>query len=240
MGDQDDGAFAHQPPDRLHDHCLRLVIDGARRLVQDQHRAVLQEGAGNSDALALAARELDAALTHLGVVPLGEPDDELVGVGRLRRRDHVTLAGPWPGVSNVLGDAGREEHRILRYNRELTAEVLKPEVPEVNAVEPDLTLCRVVEPREQADQRALAGAGRTRDPKAGTRLDVERDVVQYRTILAVGERDIPKRHGAVRPPKWPGIRSLLDIGWLVEQGKGPLGTRPMQLESSGLPADRLH
>src|SRR2546423_5014486 len=211
MGDQDDGAFAHQPPDRLHDHCLRLVIDGARRLVQDQHRAVLQEGAGNGDALALAARELDAALTHLGVVPLGEPDDELVGVGRLRRRDHVTLAGPWPGVSNVLGDAGREEHRILRYYRELSSEVLKPEVPEVNAVEPDLTFSRVVEPREQADQRALAGAGRTRDPKAGTRLDVERDVVQYRTIVAVGERDIPKRDDAAGAPEGLGIRSHLAI-----------------------------
>src|SRR6266513_3666987 len=211
MGDQDDGAFAHQPPDRLHDHCLRLVIDGACRLVQDQHRAVLQEGAGNSDALALAARELDAALPHPGVVPLGEPDDELMGVGRLRRRDQVALARPRPGVSNVRGDAGREEHRILRYYRELAAQILKPEVAEVNAVEPDLTLCRVVEPREQADQRALAGAGRTRDPQAGTRLDVERDVVQYRTILAVGEGDVAEGDGAVCPPKWPGIRTHLDI-----------------------------
>src|SRR5205807_6682003 len=94
-------------------------------------------------------------LAHLGVIGLREPDDELVGVRCLRRRDQVALARPRPGVSNVLGDAGREEHRILRYYRELTAEILEPEVPEVNAVEPDLTLCRVVEPREQADQRAL-------------------------------------------------------------------------------------
>src|SRR3989449_5999344 len=229
MGDQDDGAAAHQPPDRLHDRCLRLVIDGARRLVQDEHWAVLQEGPGNGDALALAARELDAALAHLGVIGLREPDDELVGVRRLRRRDQVALAGPRLGVSNVLGDAGREEHRVLRYYRELPAEILKPEVAEVDAVKPDLTLCREIEPREQADQRALARAGRARDSQAGARLDVERDVVQDRTIPAIGEGAVPKRDGAAGPPEELGIRSLLDVRWLVEQGEGPLGTRQMEL-----------
>src|SRR2546428_12194289 len=220
MGEKDDGAAAHRPPVRLHDRRLRLVIDGARRLVQDEHWAVLQEGPGNGDALALAAREWDAALAHLGVIGPREPDDELVGVRRLRRRDQVALVGTRPGVSDVLGDAGREEHRVLRYHRELTAEILKPEVAEVNAVKPDLPLCRVVEPREQADQRALAGAGRARDPQAGAGLDVERDIVQDRTILAVGEGDVAEGDRAVGPPKWLGIRSLPDIRWVVEPGAG--------------------
>src|SRR2546428_1767256 len=239
MGEKDDGAAAHRPPVRLHDRRLRLVIDGARRLVQDEHWAVLQEGPGNGDALALAARELDAAPAHWGAIGLREPDDELVAVRRLRRRDQVALACPRPGVSNVLGDAGREEHRVLRYHRELPAEILKPEVAEVDAVKPDLTLCRVVEPREQADQRALAGSGRARDSQASAGLDVERDVVQDRTMLAVGEGDVAKRDGAAGPPEELGIRSLLDVRWLVEQGEGPLGTRQMELEGCGLPADRL-
>ena len=154
---------------------------------------------------------MDAALARLGVIGLREPDDELVGVRRLRRRDQVALAGPRPGVSNVLGDAGREEHRVLRYHRELPAQILKPEVAEVDAVQPDLPRCRVVEPREQADQRALAGSGRARDPQAGAGLDVERDVVQDRTILTVGEGDVAKSDGAAGAPEDLGIRSHLDI-----------------------------
>src|SRR5437879_3826895 len=214
MGDQDDSAAAHQPADRLHDRRFCLRIDGARRLVQDQHRAVLQKSPGNGDALALATRELDAALTHLGVISLRKLDDELVRVRRLCRRDDLCPTDSRPGVGDVLGNAGREEHRILRYYRELPAQILKPEVAEVDAVKPDLPLCRVVEPREQADQCALASAGRARDPQAGAGLDVERDVVQDRTILAVGEGDVAKRDGAAGPPEWPGIRSLLDVRWL--------------------------
>src|SRR5437762_13576674 len=100
---------------------------------------------------------------------------------------------------------------LFRSHRELPAQILKPEVAEVDAVEQDLPRRRVVEPGQQADQRALACAGRARDSQARARLDVERDVVQDRTILAVGEGDVAKRDSAAGPAEWPGIRSLLDI-----------------------------
>ena len=49
---------------------LALVVQGAGGLVQDQDGRVLQEDAGDGDALLLAAGELDAALTDIGVVAI--------------------------------------------------------------------------------------------------------------------------------------------------------------------------
>ena len=160
-------------------------------------------------------------------------------VRRLRRRDNLFRARSRFGVGDVLGDAHREEHRILRHDRELPAQVLELVVPEVDPVEPDLTARRVVEPRQEAHQRALAGAGGARDPQARAGLDVERDVVQHRTIFAVGEGDVVEHDAAAGSREGPGIRSLFDIRWLIEQGEGTLGARQVQLHARRLPADRL-
>src|SRR5204863_2025563 len=103
---------------------------------------------------------------------------------RLGRRDQLVFGSRGFRVADVLGDAGREEHRVLRHDRELTSEVLQLEVAEVDAVEPHFPLRRVVEPREQIDQRALAGAGRARDAETRAESDLEGGVMQARTSVA--------------------------------------------------------
>ena len=110
MADDDHGAAPLETLQRVHDRRFGSRIDSARRLVQDEHRAVLQEGAGDGDALALAARELNAAFAHLGVVAPRKPDDELVSVRRVGRRLQFVFGGPGLRVGDVLGDGGREEH----------------------------------------------------------------------------------------------------------------------------------
>src|SRR5207245_11197746 len=75
--DQERRAASHQAIHRLEDYRLGLHVDGARGLVEDQQRRVLEEGARQRDPLPLAARELHATLPDGCVVPLGEPLDEL-------------------------------------------------------------------------------------------------------------------------------------------------------------------
>ena len=78
VGDGDHRLALHQPVEALLDRRLDLRIERAGRLVEDQDRRVLEEDAGDRDALALAAGELDAALADMGVVAVaalrvGEP-----------------------------------------------------------------------------------------------------------------------------------------------------------------------
>ena len=65
--DGDHRLARHQPVEALLDRRLDLRIERARRLVEDEDRRVLEEDAGDGDALALAAGELRAALADMGV-----------------------------------------------------------------------------------------------------------------------------------------------------------------------------
>src|SRR5499427_10588092 len=65
---------------------LALIVEGTRRLVEDQNAWVGNERAGDRDALALAAREGRAALADDRVVALAQLEDEFVRSCEPRRR----------------------------------------------------------------------------------------------------------------------------------------------------------
>src|SRR5262249_14979831 len=67
MRDRDQGAPVHQLAQRIADRLLAIGVERRGRLVEQQDRRVLEEGAGDGDALALPARELDAAVADEGV-----------------------------------------------------------------------------------------------------------------------------------------------------------------------------
>ncbi|CAM5401728.1 hypothetical protein SSTU70S_03671 [Stutzerimonas stutzeri] len=60
--------------------CRSDSVSSAGGLVEDQHRGVLEQRAGDGQALALAAGEHHAVLADLGV-DLGQAVDELAGEG---------------------------------------------------------------------------------------------------------------------------------------------------------------
>ena len=85
VGDHDRGAAGEQAPEALLDARLGVEIDVRGRLVQDEDARVGDQGSGERDQLALAGRELGAALAYLGVVAVGELGDELLRADRRGR-----------------------------------------------------------------------------------------------------------------------------------------------------------
>ncbi len=81
VGDDEGGAALHQVAQAILDHGLGLGVERAGGLVEDEDAGVGEDGAGDGDALALAAGELDAALAYDGLVLLGEALGELVDAG---------------------------------------------------------------------------------------------------------------------------------------------------------------
>src|SRR5207302_690535 len=157
------------------------------------------------------------ALADLRLVAAGQMDDELVSVRGLRRGDELSVARPGPRIGDVLGDGGGEEHGTLLDDGELSAEIGEAKLAEIGPIELDMAAGRVVEPREQAHQGALARAGRAHDAEASTGFDGERDVVQHGTAWAVRERHMMKSDAAARARHASCLRPLCDIQRLVER-----------------------
>ena len=81
VGDDEGRAAVHQGVHAVLHQLLGAGIDGARGLVEDEHRRVDHGGAGDGYQLALALGEVRAVAGEHRVVAVGQAADEAVGVG---------------------------------------------------------------------------------------------------------------------------------------------------------------
>ena len=86
VGDDERRAPGQQPLEAPLDRLLGAHVDVGGGLVEDQDPRLGEQGAGEGDELALAGRELDAALADLGLDAVREGGDEL---GRPDRADRL-------------------------------------------------------------------------------------------------------------------------------------------------------
>lgn len=113
VGDDEAGAAGHETREAPLDEALGLGVEVAGGLVEDQDFRIGEDGAGDGEALLLAAREADAPLAYDGVVALLELFDEAGGVGLGRGVGDLGSRGVAPGVADVFGDGAVEEEDIL-------------------------------------------------------------------------------------------------------------------------------
>ena len=104
------------------DAALGVQVDVRGRLVEDEDPRVGDERAGERDELALAGRELDAALADLGVQAVGEAADEVLGADAAQRAPHLVLGRVGPPEGDVLADRPAEQERLLRHDPHLRAQ----------------------------------------------------------------------------------------------------------------------
>ena len=171
VGDDDAGAAAHQPLERLLDQPLALRIERAGRLVEQQQRRVAQDGPRDGDALALPAGQPDALLAQEGREASGRRSRNSQRRRGLGRGAHLVIAWPRAGRSGCCprhrprrspapagrGRCGRGTPRV--------------ELAQVDAVEQDAAGCGIVEAQQQLEDAGLAGARRAdqRHRLAGSR-----------------------------------------------------------------------
>ena len=144
--DHERRAAGEQRAERVVDVLLDLHVDGARRVVEDQHRRVGEQRAGDRDALALPTRQVVAPLADDGVVAIGQVVDELVGVRRpCGRLDVVGSTRPDARRRCCRGSRPRRGRaRRARLRRSLAG--WHGEVADVVPVDEDLAAVDVVEP----------------------------------------------------------------------------------------------
>ena len=220
-------APAHEACERVLNHRLVLGIDRGERLVQQQDRRIPQQRAGDGDALALPAREADAALTDHRIVGLRQAGDEAVRVGRPCGRFHLGVARVRLAEANVLRCRAVEEVGVLVDDAEARAQCSAVKRAQVLAAEQDSPALRVVEAHEQAQDRRLAGAARADDADPLARAHMEREpVVRGPPSAGIGEMHVlegERRRERGRVRRAVGV---LDGGLCVEQAEQARRRRP--------------
>ena len=77
---------------------------------------------------------------------------------------------------DVAGDRVGEEKRLLRHEADRAAQAAERDLADVDAADRHGARRRLVQPRQQVDQRRLAGAGAADERDRLARLDAEADV----------------------------------------------------------------
>ncbi|CAA9321894.1 MAG: hypothetical protein AVDCRST_MAG40-1504, partial [uncultured Gemmatimonadaceae bacterium] len=225
----------HEPLERGEDDGLRARVDRGGRLVEDEDRRVLEEGAGHRDALALAARQARPALAEEGVVALGQGGDEVVRVRGARGLLHLEVRGLQAAVADVVADGAREQEGLLVDDADLRPQAVEGQVAHVAAVEQHAAAGGVVEARQEAEQRALARPRRPDHRHAGAGGRVEGDVAQRAAPAHVAEGDVLDGDRAGRAVDRHGPGALGDLGLRVEQvERAAQGDEPLLQGADGV------
>ena len=145
-----------------------------------------EHGPGDTQPLLLAAGDVGAALSHLGVEAVGEGHDEVVGLGVLGRLDHLLLGGVGPAPQEVLPDGAGEEDVVLEHHTDALAQLLQGVVPHVHPVQQHRTAGHVVETGDQVHQGGLSGAGAAHHGDELAGLDGEVNAAEHVLTGAAG------------------------------------------------------
>ncbi len=202
MGNEDAGKthFVVQMPQPTAQVLAHLGVEGAERFVQQQQPGLHRQGAGQGDALALAARQLAgvtagqaAQLNQIeqGLDPLG--DDGLAGtVGTLA---HLEAEG------DVLGNAHMAEQGIvLKYEADPAITGSQP--GGIDAIQTDTAAVGLFQSGQDAQQRRLAGPGRPQQRHQLSLVHPQRDPIKGREgaemlgdVLNLDHPALPTRTG---------------------------------------------
>ena len=93
--------------------------------------AFFEDGAGDGDALALAARQRGAALADDELVGAGLLGDEIVRLGQPRGLLDLGVGGLGPADADVLGDRAVEQAGVLEHHRHVVAQRVERHVADV-------------------------------------------------------------------------------------------------------------
>jgi len=163
----------------------QFQIEGTQRFVEQKYARFIDDGAGNRDALLLAAGKIvDAALLKALEV------DELQGVFDLVVDIGLRLVFDLQSERNVLRHIHmREEGVVLKDHVQLA--LVGGKSRDVFSFEEDFAGIRSFKASEDSEGCRLAAAGRAEQGKELVFMDGKREVINDR-FSSIGLRDMPK------------------------------------------------
>ena len=197
----------------------RLPVEMSRRFVEHEHRRIGEQRPRDHETLALAAGELPSLLSDECVEALWKPFDPVVEARAVQHAVELVVRGARPREPEILADGRVEDVRLLSRERERAADVLLPEVAQIDAVDGDATRLRIEEAQKKVRDGRLPRSTRADEGDACAGIDPqveprERRLVGGRvarrdTLESDGHRGLRRRRrdGRIRHDR-RGVREL--------------------------------
>ena len=131
---------------------IGLKVQSRKAVVEDIQVGALHECAGNRQTLALAAREVRAALGHRRIEPLGLVEHK-GALGNLQRMEHVSLGRVFVAKAQIACHRTREQPCLLRHIGDKPADVVLRKVTQIDAVQANGALRGIVETQQELGHR---------------------------------------------------------------------------------------
>ena len=113
MGDRDRCSSFDHSTNRLLNLLLGTGIHRRGRFIENENARGVEYRPGDRKSLFLPARELLALFPEQRIVSIGQFDDEVVGVGKLSRRNDFVKRRTRAGLGNIVRDGSVENESIL-------------------------------------------------------------------------------------------------------------------------------
>ena len=117
------------------DQRLAFRIERAGGLVQDQDARVVDQRAGDGEALLLTARKVGRAFLDVGLVAVRHALDEFLGAGQPRRAHRILEREAGPAGQDVVADRAAEQEVVLQHDAEALPQVAQVDLAQVDAVD---------------------------------------------------------------------------------------------------------
>lgn len=114
MRDYENGAILHEVLKGFLYFALRDSVNAGGGFVQNYKWRILQEDAGDGQALLFALTQADAFLSDIGVESPWKAFDEIPGAGLLEGMDQFCFTGLFAGEAEVVADTAFKKKGILR------------------------------------------------------------------------------------------------------------------------------
>src|SRR5699024_6421475 len=124
---------------------LGASINGGGGLVQNHHRRISHSGAGNSNQLALALRQVVVISVDHCLVSIRQTGDEGVSHGKFCCCDTFLIRSIQAAVSDIIHDSSGKQIYILQDNAHRTAQICFSDFVDVDPVIADLSVCQIIE-----------------------------------------------------------------------------------------------
>ncbi len=128
------GSADHQFVQGILDQLFAFAVQRAGRFVQNQNARVAQKGAGDGEALLLAAGQFGSALPDFRVIAVRQGFNEMMSIARDGCLHDLFIRSAGAAIQNVVFDCAGKQNVVLQHHADRVAKRLHFDFGNVLAV----------------------------------------------------------------------------------------------------------